>query len=80
MQRDDGSVEPRKIHYVVISAQHTEPLKAVRGKEVAGFSGPEETAPSTAEVNKLIEDKVIRKTLEEIIFKEIMFEWQRFLR
>merc|ERR1719284_678024 len=45
LQRADGSVEPRKIHTVVISTQHAEPLKAVRSKEVAGYSGPEETAP-----------------------------------
>merc|ERR1712064_49184 len=37
--------------------------------EVAGYSGPEETAPSMDEMNKLIEEKVIRKTLEEIILK-----------
>mmetsp|Transcript_63861 Transcript_63861/g.169046 ORF Transcript_63861/g.169046 Transcript_63861/m.169046 type:complete len:459 (-) Transcript_63861:131-1507(-) len=69
VQRADGSVEPRKIHTVVISTQHAEPLKAVRSKEVAGYSGPEETAPSMADMNKLIEEKVIRKTLEEIILK-----------
>jgi len=69
VQRADGSVEPRKIHTVVISTQHAEPLKAVRSKEVAGYSGPEETAPSMDEMNKLIEEKVIRKTLEEIILK-----------
>merc|ERR1712064_46913 len=69
VQRADGSVEPRKIHTVVISTQHAEPLKAVRSKEVAGYSGTEETAPSMDEMNKLIEEKVIRKTLEEIILK-----------
>ena len=69
VQRADGSVEPRKIHTVVISTQHAEPLKAVRSKEVAGYSGPDETAPSMEEMNKLIEEKVIRKTLEEIILK-----------
>merc|ERR1712065_43487 len=69
VQRADGSVEPRKIHTVVISTQHAEPLKAVRSKEVAGHSGAEETAPSMEEMNKLIEEKVIRKTLEEIILK-----------
>ena len=65
-------VGPRKMHTVVISAQHTEPLKAVRSKEVAEYSGPEEMAPNTAEMNKLIQEKVIRKTLEEIIFKEML--------
>merc|ERR1711881_375585 len=33
-QNEDGSVEPRKIHTVVISTQHAEPLKATRCKEV----------------------------------------------
>merc|ERR1711881_760539 len=45
-QKADGSVEPQKIHTVVISTQHAEPEKAVRSKEVAGYTGPEDTAPS----------------------------------
>jgi len=46
LQREDGSVEPQKIHTVVISTQHAEPLKATRCKEVAGYTGPDATAPS----------------------------------
>lgn len=69
VQRPDGSVEPKKIHTVVISTQHAEPLKAVRRKEVAGYGGPDETAPSMEDMNKLIEEKVIRKTLDEITLK-----------
>merc|ERR1712013_326113 len=69
VQKLDGSVEPRKIHTVVISTQHAEPLKATRRKECAGYTGPEETAPSMEEMNKLIEEHVIKKTLEEIILK-----------
>merc|ERR1711975_8861 len=65
----DGSVEPLKIHTVVISTQHAEPLKAVRSKECAGYTGPEMTAPSIEEMNKLIEQKVIRATLREITLK-----------
>merc|ERR1711881_665662 len=34
LQKEDGSVEPKKIHTVVISTQHAEPLKATRCKEV----------------------------------------------
>merc|ERR1712166_116403 len=45
-QKADGSVEPQKIHTVVISTQHAEPSKAVRTKEVEGYAGAEETAPS----------------------------------
>merc|ERR1711907_234803 len=45
VEKADGSVEPQKIHTVVISTQHAEPLKAVRTKECAGYTGPEMTAP-----------------------------------
>merc|ERR1712094_165787 len=69
LQKADGSVEPLKIHTVVISTQHAEPLKAVRTKECAGYSGPEMTAPSMEDMNKLIVDKVIKETLKEITLK-----------
>jgi S-adenosylmethionine synthetase len=69
LQKADGSVEPQKIHTVVISTQHAEPSKATRAKEVAGYSGPDATAPSMEEMNKLIVEKVVKKTLEEIILK-----------
>merc|ERR1711937_566999 len=69
LQRADGSVEPRKIHTVVISTQHAEPLKAVRSKECAGYTGPEMTAPSMEEMNKLIVEEVIRATLSSIKLK-----------
>merc|ERR1712019_242070 len=69
VQKADGSVEPQQIHTVVISSQHAEPGKAVRTKEVEGYSGPEMTAPSMEEMNKLIEEKVIRATLKEIKLK-----------
>merc|ERR1712013_499417 len=70
VQKLDGSVEPRKIHTVVISTQHAEPLKATRCKEVAGYSGADETAPSMEEMNKLIEEKVIKRTLSQITLKD----------
>merc|ERR1719310_314312 len=69
LQRADGSVEPQKIHTVVISTQHAEPLKATRRKEVAGYTGPDATAPSMEEMNKLIVEEVVKKTLQEIILK-----------
>jgi len=69
MQNEDGSVEPLKIHTVVISSQHAEPLKATKCKEMAGFTGPDATAPSMEEMNKLIVKDVVEKTLEEIILK-----------
>merc|ERR1712091_407117 len=65
VQKADGSVEPTKIHTVVISTQHAEPLKATRCKEVADYTGADATAPSMEEMNKQIEEKVIKKTLEE---------------
>merc|ERR1719263_2422544 len=68
-QKPDGSVEPKKIHTVVISTQHAEPLKAVRTKECAGYSGPEMTAPSMEDMNKQIVEKVIKETLKEITLK-----------
>merc|ERR1712137_41874 len=68
-QKEDGSVEPQKIHTVVISTQHAEPLKAVRTKEVEGYTGAEETAPSMEAMNKQIEEKVVRRTLSEIKLK-----------
>merc|ERR1712174_34079 len=69
VQKVDGSVEPKKIHTVVISTQHAEPLKAVRKKEVAGYTGPDATAPSMEEMNKLIVEKVVKATLQEIKLK-----------
>merc|ERR1711959_642998 len=68
-QNEDGSVEPLKIHTVVISTQHAEPLKATRCKEVAGSTGEDATAPSMEEMNRLIVEKVVKKTLEDIKLK-----------
>merc|ERR1712203_891465 len=69
LQREDGSVEPKKIHTVVISTQHAEPSKATRCKEVAGYTGEDVTAPSMEEINKQIEEKVIKRTLQGIKLK-----------
>merc|ERR1711966_40169 len=69
LQKADGSVEPKKIHTVVISTQHAEPLKAKRSKECAGYKGPEMTAPSMEEMNKLIVEEVVKKTLRDIKLK-----------
>merc|ERR1712013_175494 len=69
VKKNDGSVEPLKIHTIVISTQHAEPLKATRRKEVAGYTGADEKAPSMEEMNKLIVEKVVKKTLSDIILK-----------
>merc|ERR1719432_624016 len=69
LQKSDGSVEPKKIHTVVISTQHAEQIKATRRKEVAGYTGPDATAPSMEEMNKLIVEEVVKKTLQEIKLK-----------
>merc|ERR1712115_765709 len=69
LQKADGSVEPQKIHTVVISTQHAEPSKAVRSKECAGYKGEEMTAPSMEDMNKLIVEEVVKETLKEIILK-----------
>merc|ERR1711967_92505 len=68
-QKPDGSVEPQKIHTVVISTQHAEPLKATRKKEVAGYTGADETAPSMEDMNKEILEKVVKRTLAGITLK-----------
>jgi len=69
LQKADGSVEPQKIHTVVISTQHAEPSKAVRTKECAGYTGPEMTAPDMKEMNRLIVEEVVKETLKETILK-----------
>merc|ERR1712147_28223 len=69
VQKTDGSVEPQKIHTVVISTQHAEPSKAVRTKECAGYTGPEMTAPDMKEMNRLIVEEVVKETLKEITLK-----------
>merc|ERR1711968_333858 len=69
LQKADGSVEPQKIHTVVISTQHAEPGVALRSKEVEGHVGPEMTAPSMEDMNKAIVEDVIKETLKEITLK-----------
>merc|ERR1712141_683054 len=69
LQKADGSVEPQKFHTIVISTQHGEPSKATRCKEVAGYTGEDETAPSMEEMNKAIVTEVIEATLSEIKLK-----------
>merc|ERR1711959_529018 len=56
-------------HTVVISTQHAAPSKALRSKEVAGYTGPDATAPSMKEMNDLIVEKVVKRTLSEIKLK-----------
>jgi len=68
-QKSDGSVEPQKIHTVVISTQHAEPSKATRRREVAGYDGEDATAPTMKEMNDLILEKVVKRTLAEIKLK-----------
>merc|ERR1712094_31241 len=69
LQKADGSVEPLKIHTVVISTQHAEPLKAKRTKECDGYTGPEMTAPSMEEMGKAMVEDVIKETLRSIKLK-----------
>merc|ERR1712134_121339 len=69
LQKADGSVEPLKIHTVVISTQHAAPGVAKRSEECAGDTGKEMTAPSMEEMNKLIVEEVVKETLKEITLK-----------
>merc|ERR1712106_1308925 len=74
-QHTDGSVTPIKIHTVVISTQHAEPSKAKRTEEQNGadnrekYAGDEQVAPTMADMNELIHEHVIVKTLESITLK-----------
>merc|ERR1712066_58322 len=52
-----------------ISTQHAEPSKATRRGEGAGYTGTDEAAPSMEEMNKLIVEEVVKKTLSEIKLK-----------
>merc|ERR1712151_1265506 len=49
--------------------QHAEPLKASRRKECKGYTGEDMVAPSMEEMNRLIVEEVVKKTLEEIKLK-----------
>merc|ERR1712045_888328 len=44
-------------------------MGATRCKEVAGYTGADETAPSMEEMNRLIVEEVIKATLSEVILK-----------
>merc|ERR1712046_479686 len=44
-------------------------MGATRCKEVAGYTGPDATAPSMEEMNKQIVEKVVKKTMGEITLK-----------
>lgn len=68
-QHKDGSVEPLMIHTVLISTQHAEPVKGKKSEEMKGYSGEDATAPTMAEMNELIVNHVVIKTLEEITLK-----------
>jgi S-adenosylmethionine synthetase len=68
-QNSDGSVEPLKVHTVVISTQHAAPGTAKRTEECPGYTGKEMTAPSMEEMNKLIVEHVVKKCLSEIKLK-----------
>merc|ERR1711937_522976 len=68
-QKADGSVEPLKVHTVVISTQHAAPGVAKRSEECAGYDGKEMVAPSMEQMNSLIVEHVVKKTLEETILK-----------
>merc|ERR1712100_583354 len=64
-QKSDGSVEPLKVHTVVISTQHAAPGV----EECSGYSGPEMIAPSMEQMNNLIVEHVVKKCLSEIKLK-----------
>merc|ERR1711934_800163 len=69
-QNSDGSVEPLKVHTVVISTQHAAPGTAKRTEECPDYRGNEMMAPSMEQMNKLIVEHVVKKTLAEIKLKD----------
>jgi len=68
-QHADGSVEPIRIHTVLISTQHCEPGVRTRAAEYPGYQGADEVAPSMAEMNELIIQHVVIATLQGILLK-----------
>jgi len=68
-QNADGSVEPLRIHTVLISTQHCEPSVRTRAAEYPGYAGADEKAPSMSEMNELIIQHVVIATLQGIMLK-----------
>jgi len=68
-QHADGSVEPIRIHTVLISTQHCEPGVRTRAAEYPGYSGADEVAPSMTDMNELIIQHVVIATLQGIMLK-----------
>lgn len=68
----DGSVQPLMIHTVLISTQHCEPGKRRKGDEISGYTGADaaEVAPTMEQMNELIIQHVVIKTLESITLKD----------
>ena len=60
----DSSSNGRFSRVQFSSTQHAEPLKAVQSKRLPGVQGPDESAPGMEDMRKLIEEQVIKKTLE----------------
>jgi len=54
---------------IVVSSQHAAPGTAKRSEECAGYTGKEMIAPSMEEMNKLIVEHVVKKTLSETLLK-----------
>jgi len=68
-QHADGSVEPLRIHTVLISTQHCEPSVRTRAAEYPGYAGADEVAPSISQMNELIIQHVVVATLQGIMLK-----------
>nr|ADH43284.1 methionine S-adenosyl transferase [Euglena gracilis] len=67
----DGAVEPLMIHTILISTQHCEPGKRKKGEEIKGYKGADadEVAPSMDQMNELIIQHVVIRTLQNITLK-----------
>ena len=62
-------LEPQRIRTAVISIQHAEPSKATRCKEATSYTGKGEVASSMVEMNDMIAEKFVDRTLATIMLK-----------
>ena len=65
----DGSVAPSKIHTIIISAQHVEPMTSALGEELERDTFVVQTAPSLRDMHNQIIEKVVKRTLSTIILE-----------
>ena len=68
-ETSNGNAVATKIASINIFTTHAEPLRGTRCEEVPSYTGADMIASSRVEMSKLIEEKVIGRTLREVTFK-----------